>query len=48
MRDILKRDCKSLIYENICTTAYHPESNGALERKRNVLTNYLRCVVIQY
>jgi hypothetical protein len=43
MSDIFKRICKLFKIEKICTTAYHPESNGALERTHKTLVNYLRC-----
>jgi hypothetical protein len=43
MIDIFKRICKLFKIEKICTTAYHPESNGALERTHKTLANYLRC-----
>jgi transposase InsO family protein len=43
MGDVFKRICKLFNIEKICTTAYHPESNGALERTQKTLSNYLRC-----
>jgi hypothetical protein len=43
MSDVFKRICKLFKIEKICTTAYHPESNGALERTHKTLANYLRC-----
>ncbi|PNF18384.1 hypothetical protein B7P43_G12483 [Cryptotermes secundus] len=43
MSDVFKRICKLFQIEKVCTTAYHPESNGALERTHKTLTNYLRC-----
>jgi hypothetical protein len=43
MSDLFKRICKLFKIEKICTTAYHPESNGALERTHKTLVNYLRC-----
>jgi hypothetical protein len=43
MSDVFKRICKLFKIEKICTTAYHPESNGALERTHKTLTSYLRC-----
>jgi hypothetical protein len=43
MSEVFKRICKLLKIEKICTTAYHPQSNGALERTHKTLTNYLRC-----
>jgi hypothetical protein len=41
--DVFKRICKLFKIEKICTTAYHPESNGALERTHKTLTNHLHC-----
>ncbi|PNF41072.1 hypothetical protein B7P43_G06245 [Cryptotermes secundus] len=43
MSDVFKRICKLFKIEKTHTTAYHPESNGALERTHKTLTNYLRC-----
>lgn len=43
MSDVFKRICKLFKIEKVSTTAYHPESNGALERTHKTLTNYLRC-----
>jgi hypothetical protein len=43
MSDVFKRICKLFKIEKIHTTAYHPESNGALERTHKTLANYLRC-----
>jgi hypothetical protein len=43
MSDVFKRICKLLKVEKLHTTAYHPESNGALERTHKTLANYLRC-----
>jgi transposase InsO family protein len=43
MSDVFKRICKLFKIEKLCTTAYHPESNGALERTHKTLVNYLRC-----
>jgi hypothetical protein len=43
MSDVFKCICKSFKIEKICTTAYHPVSNGALERTHKILTNYLQC-----
>ena len=41
--NIFKRLCKLLKIQKISTTAYQPESNGALERTHRTLVNYLRC-----
>ena len=35
MSDVFKRLCKLLKLNKLNTTAYHPESNGALERTQN-------------
>ncbi|PNF43689.1 hypothetical protein B7P43_G14967 [Cryptotermes secundus] len=43
MSHVFKRVCKLFKIEKICTIAYHPESNGALERTHKTLANYLRC-----
>jgi transposase InsO family protein len=43
MSEVFKRICKLLKIEKICTTAFHPQANGALERTHKTLTNYLRC-----
>jgi hypothetical protein len=40
---IFKRLCKLLKIHNLNTTAYHPESNGALEKKHKTMMEYLRC-----
>lgn len=38
----MKRMCKLLQIEKIQTSAYHPQSNGALERSHRTLAEYLR------
>ncbi|KDR23651.1 Retrovirus-related Pol polyprotein from transposon 17.6, partial [Zootermopsis nevadensis] len=43
MSDMFKRLCKLMRIEKINTTAYHPESNGALERTHKSLVTFLRC-----
>jgi len=40
--EMLKNTCKLLKIEKIQTSAYHPESNGALERSHRTLAEYLR------
>jgi transposase InsO family protein len=40
--EMFKNVCKLLKIEKIQTTAYHPESNGALERSHRTLAEYLR------
>lgn len=42
LSDVFKRVCKLLRITRIHTTAYHPESNGALERSHRTLIEYLR------
>jgi hypothetical protein len=43
MSDVFKRLCKLLKVDKINTSAYHPESNGALERAHKTMVEYLRC-----
>lgn len=43
MSDMFKKICKLFKIEKIHTAAYHPESNGALERTHKTLVTYLRC-----
>ena len=43
--DLFKRVCKLLKIKKIQTTAYHPQSNGALERSHRPLVEYLRSMV---
>jgi transposase InsO family protein len=40
--DLFKRICKLLQIKKLQTTAYHPQSNGALERAHRPLAEYLR------
>jgi len=42
LSDLFKITCKLLRIKNIQTAAFHPESNGSLERSHRVLTEYLR------
>ena len=42
LSDLFKSMCKLLKIKKIQTTAFHPESNGSLERSHRVLTEYLR------
>jgi len=39
--EMFKNTCKLLKIEKIQTTAYHPESNRALERSHRTLAEYL-------
>jgi hypothetical protein len=43
MKNIFKRLCKVLKIHKLNTSAYHPESNGALERTQKTMIKYLRC-----
>lgn len=43
LSQIFKQVCKLLKIDKINTSAYHPESNGSLERSHKVLVEYLRC-----
>jgi len=43
MSDIFRRLCKLLKLNKLNTTAYHPESNGALERTHKSTVEYSRC-----
>ena len=42
LSQVFKNVCKLLKIEKIQTTAYHPQSNGALERSHRTLAEYLR------
>jgi len=42
MSEMFKNTCKLLKIEKIQTTAYHPESNKALERSHQTLAEYLQ------
>lgn len=43
--ELFKRTCKLLKIKKMQTTAYHPQSNGALERSHKPLVEYLRSFV---
>ena len=45
LSEVFKKTCKLLKIKMIQTTAYHPESNGSLERSHRTLGNYLRSYV---
>ena len=45
MSDVFKRICKLFKISKISTTAYHPESNGALERSHKSLLNYIKSYI---
>ena len=42
LSEVFKSTCKLLRIKKIQTTAFHPESNGGLERSHRVLVEYLR------
>lgn len=42
LSDVFKNTCKLLRIKKLQTTAFHPESNGSLERSHRVLKEYLR------
>lgn len=46
MSEVFRNMCKLLKIKKINTTAYHPETNGALERTHRVLVEYLRCFIL--
>ena len=45
MSDVFENVCKILKIKKIKFTAYHPQTNGALERTHRVLVEYLRCFI---
>ena len=47
MSEVFTNVCKLLKIKKIRTTAYHPQSNGALERTHRVLVEYLRCFILE-
>jgi transposase InsO family protein len=47
MSEILTNICKLLKIKKIKCTAYHPQSNGALERTHRVLVEYLLCFILE-
>ena len=47
LSEIFSNDCKLLSIKKIKCTAYHPQSNGALERTHHVLVEYLRCFILE-
>lgn len=42
LSEVFKNTCKLLRIQKLQTTAFHPESNGSLERSHRVLKEYLR------
>jgi IS30 family transposase len=47
MSEVFGNVCKLLKIKKIKCTAYHPQTNGALERTRSVLVEYLRCFILE-
>lgn len=45
LSDLFKNICKLLQIKKTRTTAFHPESNGSLERSHRTMKEYLRCFV---
>jgi len=41
---MFKNVCKLLKISKVQTTAYHPKSNGALERSHRILAKYLHYI----
>ena len=39
--------CKPLKIKKLKATAYHPQTNGALERTHRVLVEYLKCYILE-
>lgn len=46
LSELFNNICKLLKIKKLKTTAYHPQSNGALERTHRVLVEYLRCFIL--
>jgi transposase InsO family protein len=44
MSQVFKQSCKLFKIQKVTSSAYHPESNGSLERSYKVLVEYLRCI----
>jgi len=47
LSELFRNTCKPLRIKKINTTAFHPESNGGLERRHRVLVEYLRHYVAE-
>jgi len=47
MSEIFGNMCKILKIKKIKCTAYHPQTNSALERTHRVLMEYLRCFILE-
>ena len=47
LSELFANTCKLLRIKRIKTSAYHPQTNGALERTHRVLVEYLRCYILE-
>ena len=47
LSELFANTCKFLRVKRIKTCAYHPQTNGALERTHRVLVEYLRCCILE-
>jgi hypothetical protein len=47
MSEVFTNVCKLLKIKKVKCTAYHHQSNGALERMQRVLFEYLRCFILE-
>ena len=47
MSEVFGIVCKILKIKTIKCTAYHPQTNGALERTHRVFIEYLRCFILE-
>ena len=47
LSDLFANVCELLRIKRVKTTAYHPQTNGALERTHRVLVEYLRCHILE-
>jgi transposase InsO family protein len=47
LSELVANTCKWLRVKRIKTSAYHPQTNGALERTHRVLVEYLRCYILE-
>ena len=47
LSDLFTNVCKLLKIKKLKTTAYHTQTNGALERTHRLLVDYLRCYILE-
>jgi hypothetical protein len=47
MSEVFANVCKHLKIRGLNCTAYHPQSNGALQSTHRVIVEYLRCVILE-